>query len=439
MLLNILLFVVMAGMEQTNKEGLQRLNDALALDPVAVGLHGAPTGWFEGGDGKGGFEGEGAVFGQRVAINSGGVWTLLTYQFVHAGFLHILGNMLVLWVFGPAVEDRFGRWGFALFYLLGGVLAGLMHGVFSAHPVIGASGAVAAVTGSFLVLFPRTHVKLLMFFVYVGVFELPAWLFIALAVVKDLWGLGTHGEGVAFLAHIGGYLFGFCTSMLLLLGKALPDEDWSLLAVFRQHRRRAEFKRLASEADREWKGRIEKPATPAASPAEPADVERPRHPGRGVEERVLWQRMDASEAQALSEQESLRLAGLRSTLAERVAAGDAAGASSAFRVLLKEERGTGNGRIGGNRRTLADAGNLFASAGRHADAADAYEAFLSSLRGLTDPEEGRIRLMLALVAQRYLKDPKRATAALAGIKSEFSDPELHALADSLRQELKAGR
>jgi membrane associated rhomboid family serine protease len=440
MILNVILFVVMAGMLQTNPEGFRKVEDTLTMDPVAVGLHRAPGGAFE----RGGMD-EDRLNAYRLPINSGGWWTLLTYQFVHAGWLHIVGNLLVLWVFGPSVEDRFGRWGFAAFYLLGGVLAGVLHGLFQSHPVIGASGSIAAVTGAFLVLFPRTHVKLFVFFFYIGMFELSAWVFIAFAMFKDVWGIGIGGGDVAFLAHIGGYLFGFSLAMGLIASKVLADEDWSLLAVFRQQRRRAEFRRLAAEADQEWKRKIEKGGTgPAPQSKKPVEAKleppsekgggyagRPKHPG-AVEERVLWQRMDAKEGAELSDRESTRMAALRTALLEKVAADDAVGAAEAFRILIKEEKATV-----GNRKVFVEAGNLFASAGRHRDAAEAYEAYLTSLKGLHDPEEGRVRLMLALVAQRYLKDPKRAGAALAGIKTPFSDAELHALADSLREELKS--
>jgi hypothetical protein len=136
----------------------------------------------------------------------------------------------------------------------------------------------------------------------------------------------------------------------------------------------------------------------------------------------------------MTEQEQARLAVLRLDLAQKVAADDADGAAEAFRVIVTEGRS-----ISGNRRVLVEAGNLFTAAGKHAAAAEAYETFLQSLKGLNDPEEGRVRLMLALVAHRYLKDPKRASAALAGIKTPFRESELHDLAEVLRQELKAGR
>jgi len=419
-ILNILLFVGMAGMERTDKEGFERLQERLAMDPVAMGLHRAPTGVF----GAGGMN-DVSLYGQRVAPNGGEWWTLLSYQFVHGGFWHLLGNLLVLWVFGPGIEDRFGKLGFALFYILGGVLAGLTHAVFDASPVIGASGAIAAVTGAFLVLFPRTHIRLLVFFFYIGVFELPAWFFIVFAVAKDVVGLGTHGDEVAFLAHLGGYTFGFFIAMTLLATKLLADEDWSLLAVFRQARRRAEFKRLAAEAEREVGEKMQRPADPVRA----RTAVRPRV--AQSEERVLWQRVDAADVEAEAQREHARAAELRAALSERVEVGDAPGAAAAFQALREAGRAAG-----GHRRLLMDTGNLLAAASLHADAASAYEAYLELCSGASDPEERRVRLMLALVAHRYLNNRERAVAALVGIKAAFDEPELHLLAQTLREELR---
>ena len=104
-------------------------------------------------------------------------WQLITYQFVHDpyGVLHIAFNMLFLWVFGAAVEDRLGRMGFTAFYLVGGIVAALVHAVFNPdNPVIGASGSIAAVTGAFLALFPRSRIQLFIFFFFVGVISVPS-------------------------------------------------------------------------------------------------------------------------------------------------------------------------------------------------------------------------------------------------------------------------
>src|SRR5579862_9844352 len=88
-------------------------------------------------------------------------WELITYAFKHANWQHLLGNMLILWVFGPNIEDRLGRWWFLLFYLVGAAASGGMQVFYVGHGVIGASGAIAACTGAYLVMFPRTQVKVL--------------------------------------------------------------------------------------------------------------------------------------------------------------------------------------------------------------------------------------------------------------------------------------
>jgi hypothetical protein len=149
---------------------------------------------------------------------------------------------------------------------------------------------------------------------------------------------------------------------------------------------------------------------------------------------VLWQRVESQEAREMTDAESTREAALRADFASKVASHDAEAAARAFRTLVM-----GGNATRGNRRVLVEAGNLFAASGKHRDAADAYEAFIASLKGFNDSEEGRVRLMLALMYQRYLKQPERAAAALAGIKGSFSDPELHALAEMLRDELKTGK
>jgi membrane associated rhomboid family serine protease len=410
-LVNLALFIVVTGVNSRQPGVEDRVLQLAAFDPVAFGLH--HTG------GAGG-------------RNGGQWWTLLTYQFTHAGWLHVLGNLLILWVFGPSIEDRFGKIGFTLFYLVGGVLAALVHGFFYPNPVVGASGAIAAVTGAFLVLFPRTHIKVLLFFFLVGVYELPAWVFIVFAVAKDIWGIGAPGEDVAFLAHIGGYAYGFGLAMLLLVTRILPHEDWSLFAIAKHAKRRADFKASAREADAEWKRRTEV-SKPVAKPAarETEDPSRSRPGAGGVEERILWQRTDAQQVAAESKAENQRLTELRAALAAKVESGDAEGASHALRALLREARGAV-----GSRRVLVDAGNLFVAEGRHNDATTAYEAYLGALKGAPDSDENRVRLMLALVYQRYLKNPARATRVLAGIKGTFADNELHALAESLREELR---
>jgi membrane associated rhomboid family serine protease len=151
------------------------------------------------------------------------VWlTVLFAMFMHGGLLHIGGNMLFLWIFGNNVEDSMGRGLFVVFYLLGGLVATLLQTIVntdSAVPNLGASGAIAAVLGGYALLYPRARVVTLIFIVFfVTVFELPALLVLGSWFVLQLLdasaAAGGDVGGVAYFAHIGGFLFGLLTIRL---------------------------------------------------------------------------------------------------------------------------------------------------------------------------------------------------------------------------------
>jgi membrane associated rhomboid family serine protease len=148
--------------------------------------------------------------------------TIVTSMFMHGSILHLLGNMWFLWIFGDNVEDRAGRGAFLVFYLCAGVAAALSQIVLSPHsaiPVVGASGAIAGVLGGYMFLYPRARVLALVpIFILVRIIELPAvWflgLWFGLQVVSSLLG----GGGVAWYAHIFGFVAGFL--MALPFGRA---------------------------------------------------------------------------------------------------------------------------------------------------------------------------------------------------------------------------
>ncbi len=168
-------------------------------------------------------------------------WQPLTYQFLHdpGSLWHLLGNMLFLWVFGAPVEGRLGRLGFLAFYLAGGAVAGLAHLALNGAPVIGASGAVSAVTGAFIVLCPRARVAMLLWF---SIIPVPALLVVALYFALDLFGaLGARG-GVAHLAHLGGTLFGVGVTAVLLATGMVKRTDLDMVFLVKQWRRRAEMR-----------------------------------------------------------------------------------------------------------------------------------------------------------------------------------------------------
>jgi membrane associated rhomboid family serine protease len=153
-------------------------------------------------------------------ITAGHHWsTLLTALFLHASWSHIIGNMLFLWVFGQAIEDAMGPLRYLVFYLVGGVVAmgvQVAASPSSTAPILGASGAIAAVMGAFLMTYPRDRIKtLVVIFVFVRVRFIPAALLIGLWFLVQLVSVGTvattETDGVAYLAHIGGMVFGALT------------------------------------------------------------------------------------------------------------------------------------------------------------------------------------------------------------------------------------
>ena len=157
-------------------------------------------------------------------ILAGRAWiTILTAMFFHAGWMHIIGNMIFLWAFGPEMEDTMGRLRFLVFYLIGGVVAfaAQIAAVPASHvPNIGASGAIAAVMGAFIVIYPRDEIKTaLWFLLFVRITYVPAVLLIGVWFVLQLFSAGQVAQhvqtgGVAYLAHVGGFLFGVATGRL---------------------------------------------------------------------------------------------------------------------------------------------------------------------------------------------------------------------------------
>ena len=156
--------------------------------------------------------------------------TILTSMFLHGGFLHIIGNMLFLWVFGNNVEDAMGKLRFIVFYLLAGAVAVYAQSVIdtsSAVPTIGASGAVAGVLGAYILLHPKARVVTLVIIIFfVTLIEIPAMILLgiwaALQFVPALGQVGAGdlgGDSVAYLAHVGGFIFGLVMIKLFTAGR----------------------------------------------------------------------------------------------------------------------------------------------------------------------------------------------------------------------------
>jgi membrane associated rhomboid family serine protease len=155
------------------------------------------------------------------------LWGLVTHMFLHAGLMHIAGNMLFLWVFGDNLEDQMGHLGFLAFYLTCGLAAAagqIATDPMSTIPMVGASGAIAGVMGGYLLLFPRARVDVIaIIIIIIKRFTIPAWVLLAvwfgIQIVSSL--LGTD-QGVAYMAHIAGFIAGIVLAVPLFLRRGGP-------------------------------------------------------------------------------------------------------------------------------------------------------------------------------------------------------------------------
>ncbi|WP_411956960.1 rhomboid family intramembrane serine protease [Paracoccus homiensis] len=165
-----------------------------------------------------------------LAISYGDMlWGLLSHMFLHAGLMHIVGNMLFLWIFGDNLEDQMGHLGFLVFYLACGLAAAggqILSDPLSSVPMVGASGAIAGVMGGYLLLFPKARIDILIIIVIIfRIFTVPAWTMLGLWFGMQLFGgftsVGGQG-GVAYWAHAGGFIAGVILAVPLFLRRGGP-------------------------------------------------------------------------------------------------------------------------------------------------------------------------------------------------------------------------
>lgn len=168
------------------------------------------------------------------------LYQFFTYQFLHGNLMHLLGNMLFLWVFGNSVNAKMGHLTYVLFYLGGGVFAAFGYSVFSDLSMLGASGAIAAVTTGYLALFPRSNIEFIYWWFIIGTIELPSMFIIILKMIlwDNIIAPSLEAQGgpvqVAYGAHLAGYLYGFVVGVLLLWTRALPRDQFDIVALWRR-------------------------------------------------------------------------------------------------------------------------------------------------------------------------------------------------------------
>ena len=323
----------------------------------------------------------------------------LTYQFLHGDMWHLVGNMLFLWIFGNAVCDRMGSICYVLFYLAGGVFAAFVFVRGNHHPLIGASGSIAAVTTAFLVLFPRVHVRLLLWFFFITTFQVPAMLLIVFKII--LWdnviapSFGGRGleSSVAFSAHLGGYGFGFAAAVFLLTVRALPRNQFDLLALWDRWRRRT--------------------GIGAEIPFSRPQSARP----------VVVQELDSRPLEPLK---FTPVEQLREDILDRLAQRDFREAERLYDRLLEMDAEQVLPR-----REQLEIGNHFAQTQQHARAVAAYESFLTTYPSSADAAQ--IRLLLGLINNRYLQRFEQAAEHLRGAIDGLPSESQRALA---REELR---
>jgi membrane associated rhomboid family serine protease len=287
------------------------------------------------------------------------------YQFLHANVMHLVGNMLFLYIFGNNVNDKIGQIGYLAFYLAGGVIAGVGYCLMESGPIpiIGASGAVAAVTGAYLVLLPYSTVTVFYMLFFIGTLELPGFVFVLAFFLLDLLGFSDHSSGVAHAAHLAGTAFGFLTCMLLLSVHLLPRDQFDVLALISRWNKRRQYRDMVSRG------------------YNPFD-----YGGRGGAPVHIQQVMDPRLAEVMD---------LRTGIAEAHARHDIATAAEKFLRLrqLDAEQIL-------PRQQQFDVANHLAGDRRFAEAADAYEAFLRAYPKFEQVEQ--VELMLGLIYARYL-------------------------------------
>lgn len=325
----------------------------------------------------------------------------ITYQFLHGDIRHLAGNMVFLWVFGNSVEDRLGKVGYLGFYLAGGVIAGLGHTLTAVVPVLGASGAVAAVTGAYLVLFPLSNITIVYFIVFFfGAFEASSIVLILFQIGYNIVMHLIGGGNVSYVAHLAGYAFGFGIAMALLGVRLLAREPYDLLAMIEQRRRRAQFRQVARNGHQPWQN---------PNPDDPP-------PAEGA-------------TSTLTERDQQLLA-LRTRITDAMGNHDLGRATDAYEQLLQID----DGQVMSQQQQL-DISNQLMSDNRYDTAARAYELFIAKYKRYDQREQ--VELILALIYFRYLEHDQRARELLTAALPRLRDTEQKQLAEQMLADIDA--
>lgn len=316
------------------------------------------------------------------------LWQFVTYAFLHANFMHIFGNMYFLFIFGNNVNDKLGHIGYLSFYLAGAVFSGIGHLLIGTGDVLGASGAIAAVTGAYLVLFPQTLISVFYFLFFIGTIELPALYFIAFKLIiwDNIFEPRLAPAAVAYAAHLAGYAFGIASMIALLATGLIKGSSYDLWAMIRQWNRRRQFRDVVS------------------------DGYDPFSPQTGVR-RIKVKEVIKSAAEQQKENEINKL---RNEITTRIAERNLPAAVEIYLQLMAVD----SEQIL-PRQQLLDIANQLAGENKPEESARAYEQFLAHYASYEHSEQ--VQLMLGILYARYLDKPELAIKHLQAASKNLSD------------------
>lgn len=315
------------------------------------------------------------------------LWQFVTYAFLHGGFMHIIGNMFFLYLFGNNVNDKIGNIGYLCFYLAGSVFSGIGHTLVSGGAVIGASGAVAAVTGAYLVLFPQTLITVLYWFFLIGMIEVPALYFILLKMIIIDNVIARYTPQVAYDAHLAGYAFGIAAMLGMLAVGLIRSTNFDLFSMLRQWNRRRRFRDVVSSGYDPFTGRKEN-------------------------KQVKAKEVKKSPAEHQKDEKSKEL---RNEITKRIAEHNLPAATELYLKLLSHD----SSQIL-TKQHLLDIANQLAGENKHEESAKAYEQFLTHYSNYEYAEQ--VELMLGILYCRYLNKPDLAKKHLEAAAEKLTDP-----------------
>ena len=312
----------------------------------------------------------------------------VTYAFLHGSFLHVIGNMYFLYIFGNNVNDKLGNIGYLCLYIAGAVFAGIGHSILHTAPVLGASGAVAAITGAYLVLFPQSLITILYIFFFFGTMELSALYFILFKLI--VWDNIVEPRfsiaAIAYSAHLVGYAFGIAAVLAMLATGLISSSHFDLLAMLKRWNRRRRYRDVVSSGYDPFTGRT------TAKRIKVKEVKTP----------VQQQREEKTKQ-------------LRNEIAGRIAQRNLAAATEAYLELIELD----SEQILPC-QYLLDIANQLASENKHAESAQAYEKFLTHYSKYEYVEQ--VQLMLGILYSRYLNQTELAIKHLTAAAEKLTDP-----------------